>query len=341
MLKMIHDTEIFRVMPTIDLFGFEFGLRNPFVFPCQPRLAVRKRLETKRKKIEQERKEGKKEKVNDQNVPNDLHTVRWDKQEMILPRDDVDALIPDEHMGKLLYDLSVVTEEHWIIICHLESALRAEEEMYTRKKSGPAQAGTGWGLERWAKTPWKCKHKVHSHSHHNNHHHKRNNINNNMDNDNETNDDDDDDDHYGHRSLAQQRGEGDENWHGNDRNRSPGGDTRQQHITHRKKNLNNTRRYQNNVDEPPKKEKKKISKEQHTQMMAKELQMEESGKTALRPILVLSIVSPVIAIAVANPNCSPRECGPQHWHPKDIRLCIGNDRLESWQETQAETQPYL
>jgi len=184
---------------------------------------------------------------------------------MILPRDDVEALVPDAHMSKLLYDLSVVTEEHWVIICHLESALRAEEEMYTKKSKGPAQAGTGWGLERWAKMPWKCPHKLHNHHHH---HHRTTHADlNESDNFSEA-----------HSSIKT-----------NDENKST--ISNDQHITNtsigRKKSTHNTTHNRRSSaankakavaaaaaaqEEPP--TKKKISKEQHTQMMATELHYE-------------------------------------------------------------------
>jgi len=270
LLKMIHDTEVFRVMPTLDLFGFEFGLRNPFIFPCGPRLAARKRLETKRKKmIEDKKMRAKSGNTNPNNEPDDMHTVSTSKREMILPRGDVEALVPDNEMATLLHDLSVVTEEHWILICQMESALREEEDRHTTKKSGPAQAGTGWGLERWTKMAWKFKHNFKAN---NNHHRSKRrgesgegrelDGDNNNDNDN----DNDNDNENGENEI------GDDN--GNDEN----------HIS-----ITKTSRA--NRTDRTKKEivvevtKKKISKEQHTMMMAEELReenitMERAGRNA-------------------------------------------------------------
>jgi len=56
LLKLIHDTEILRVMPCVDLFSFEIGLRNPFLFPCMPRIALREALQEKQKKQAAEKK---------------------------------------------------------------------------------------------------------------------------------------------------------------------------------------------------------------------------------------------------------------------------------------------
>ena len=266
LLKMIHDTEVFRVMPTLDLFGFEFGLRNPFIFPCGPRLAARKRLETKRKKmIEDKKMRAKSGNTNPNNEPDDMHTVSTSKREMILPRGDVEALVPDNEMATLLHDLSVVTEEHWILICQMESALREEEDRHTTKKSGPAQAGTGWGLERWTKMAWKFKHNFKA----NNNHHRskrRGESGEGRELDGDNDNDNDNDNENGENEI------GDDN--GNDEN----------HIS-----ITKTSRA--NRTDRTKKEivvevtKKKISKEQHTMMMAEELReenitMERAGRNA-------------------------------------------------------------
>ncbi|GMI55821.1 hypothetical protein ScalyP_jg7385 [Parmales sp. scaly parma] len=266
LLKMIHDTEVFRVMPTLDLFGFEFGLRNPFIFPCGPRLAARKRLETKRKKmIEDKKMRAKSGNTNPNNEPDDMHTVSTSKREMILPRGDVEALVPDNEMATLLHDLSVVTEEHWILICQMESALREEEDRHTTKKSGPAQAGTGWGLERWTKMAWKFMHNFKA----NNNHHRskrRGESGEGRELDGDNDNDNDNDNENGENEI------GDDN--GNDEN----------HIS-----ITKTSRA--NRTDRTKKEivvevtKKKISKEQHTMMMAEELReenitMERAGRNA-------------------------------------------------------------
>jgi len=77
---------------------------------------------------------------------------------MILPRskDAIETLVPDKDLATLMHDLSVVTEEHWILICECEAVLKEEEERYAAKQIGVGRAGTGWGLERWTKMPWKA-----------------------------------------------------------------------------------------------------------------------------------------------------------------------------------------
>ena len=176
LLKMIRDLEILRVMPTVELFGFEMGLRNPFVFPCMPRIAVRKEMAErkqkqllekkakKKKKDEEERRRKKRRGDNDNDVEqedknNSLKKSphsNLGKEELILPRvkEEIEAIVPDKEMHKLMLDFSRVAENHWVQICNYEAVLKEEEARYTKKTSGPAVAGTGWGLERWSKMAW-------------------------------------------------------------------------------------------------------------------------------------------------------------------------------------------
>jgi hypothetical protein len=167
LLKIIHDVEILRVMPCLDLFGLEFGLRNPFVFPCEPRTSVKKALAEKRKKQEADKakKKALEEKMKQNGLKKkedepskDAHTHVLRPGQILLPRarDDVEVLVPDRELAVLMKDLSVVTQEHWVSICECEAVLKEEEDRYSTKASGPAVAGTGWGLERWTKAPWKA-----------------------------------------------------------------------------------------------------------------------------------------------------------------------------------------
>ncbi|GMI02818.1 hypothetical protein TrVE_jg10630 [Triparma verrucosa] len=172
LLKIIKDCDAFRIMPTVDLFGFEVGLRNPFAFPCQPRIAVKQALEERRRKQMLERKKAEKQKKRDKENPNlqsikkkkkkpeeeKAHTFHLKKGEYVLPRakEDIEEFKAPHDVAVLMLDFSQVDEANWFRICKLEGVLKDEEERYSKKVSGPVVAGTGWGLERWSKMAWQA-----------------------------------------------------------------------------------------------------------------------------------------------------------------------------------------
>ncbi|GMI09763.1 hypothetical protein TrLO_g392 [Triparma laevis f. longispina] len=174
LLKIIKDCDAFRIMPTVDLYGFELGLRNPFAFPCQPRIAIKQALEERRRKQRLERKKEEKQKKRDKENPNlqnnmnkkkkkkpeeeKAHSFHLKKGEYVLPRakEDIEEFHPPHDVGVLMLDFSQVDENNWVRICKAESILKDEEDRYSKKVSGPAVAGTGWGLERWSKMAWQA-----------------------------------------------------------------------------------------------------------------------------------------------------------------------------------------
>ncbi|GMH67219.1 hypothetical protein TrRE_jg10406 [Triparma retinervis] len=153
LLKVIGDLAQARQMPTVELFGMELGLRNPFCLPCKPRGAVRKAIKDTRRKQALEKK--KREKMKVQGIE-----VKWE------------AIPIDHEMHEAMTALSTVDEEHWHLMLKCERVLRDEEERFGKKVD---RAGTGWGMERWTKMFWKPNrvnaHQNNNHNHNHSHDH--------------------------------------------------------------------------------------------------------------------------------------------------------------------------